>query len=395
MNVQINWHEFVVVETIDFLDEEIVPPQTGAQEKTRATTPSADEMETDMEVEEDQPKPQQSKIELKVRKDYVRSANPLKRGPIQYQVCPKCGQQVPIEEMQEHLRQELLNQTQQSRPEVKASIAPDSDISKNLQKFAQRRTDIFGEEETDIGKTIAREPSVKKEEAPKSWDGSIIRPPVPFQPPPPAVGLPLDPMTGLPIVTPVPQETTALLPTPVPSIPLPTPPLPFGVARPSIPLPPPIASGLMRPPVPVGYPHMMGMQHPTPTFSTMSPSLIEPPPKKQKLNEEESKLIPEEEFLQTHGSGPITVKVQIPLDDKVDNFKGQTLTFDVDLKISVNDLKEKIKGETGFAANKQKLKVDPVGVLKDTNTLAFYNFKDGTTLQLEKKERGGKSTKKK
>jgi len=389
-NTQINWHEFVIVETLDFFEDEIpIHPPTTTKE-TRETTPTVDEMETDMEVEDEHhPKPN-SQIELKVRKDYTRPAvNPLKRGPIQYQVCPKCGQQVPIEEMQEHMRQELLNQNVQTKSDLKPSIAPDSDISKNLMKFAKRRTDIFGEEETDIGKTIGQESHAPKSEE-SVWDGqtTIVRAPVPFKPP---GTLSIDPVTGLPIVAPPPTVLPIGSNLPIP----PTNPINL---TPSV---PPVAPnvGLMgMPPAPnpmirtliPGYsPGMMGMQHPT-----MSPTLAEPPPKKQKLNDEESKLIPEEEFLQTHGSGPITVKVQIPVDEKIENLKGQTLSFDVELKLSVNDLKEKIKGAIGFAANKQKLKIEPLGVLKDTNTLAYYNFRDGTVLHLEKKERGGKSKKK-
>lgn len=41
-------------------------------------------------------------------------------------------------------------------------------------------------------------------------------------------------------------------------------------------------------------------------------------------------------------------------------------------------------------ANKQKLKTEELGFLKETNTLAFYNAKDGFAVELTIKERGGR-----
>jgi hypothetical protein len=44
-------------------------------------------------------------------------------------------------------------------------------------------------------------------------------------------------------------------------------------------------------------------------------------------------------------------------------------------------------------SNKQKLKTDAYGFLKDSHSLAFYNAKDGFTIELGVKERGGRSKK--
>lgn len=48
----------------------------------------------------------------------------------------------------------------------------------------------------------------------------------------------------------------------------------------------------------------------------------------------------------------------------------------------------------GLQANKQKLTSARHGVLKDNQTLAFYNMRDGETLLLDVKERGGRAVKK-
>jgi hypothetical protein len=48
----------------------------------------------------------------------------------------------------------------------------------------------------------------------------------------------------------------------------------------------------------------------------------------------------------------------------------------------------------GLQANKQKLTSARHGVLKDNQTLAFYNVREGEMLLLDVKERGGRAVKK-
>lgn len=57
---------------------------------------------------------------------------------------------------------------------------------------------------------------------------------------------------------------------------------------------------------------------------------------------------------------------------------------------SVKTLKDKLQEETKIAANKQNLKVEGLGFLKDKDTLAQYNIESDTTIQLTMKERGGR-----
>jgi len=53
----------------------------------------------------------------------------------------------------------------------------------------------------------------------------------------------------------------------------------------------------------------------------------------------------------------------------------------------VKSLKEKIKEQVGIPPNKQKLKGNGYH-LKDTPSLAFYNFTETTVITLSIKERG-------
>ena len=59
------------------------------------------------------------------------------------------------------------------------------------------------------------------------------------------------------------------------------------------------------------------------------------------------------------------------------------------LKDKIEDLKRSIKPLAGdLAQNKQKLSTLGLGFLKDTASLAYYNLKDGSTLNLSIKARG-------
>lgn len=70
---------------------------------------------------------------------------------------------------------------------------------------------------------------------------------------------------------------------------------------------------------------------------------------------------------------------------------GQTLRLQILISETVKALKEMI-GATlnGMPANKQKLRTDALGYLKDNKSLAYYNFVDGIEIELGTKERGGR-----
>ncbi|CAJ0761193.1 15330_t:CDS:2, partial [Entrophospora sp. SA101] len=49
------------------------------------------------------------------------------------QICPRCNQAIPVDEMDDHVR---------------------TDVAKNLKVFSGYRSDIFGTEETEIGRKV-------------------------------------------------------------------------------------------------------------------------------------------------------------------------------------------------------------------------------------------------
>lgn len=92
--------------------------------------------------------------------------------PDEYLISPITGEKIQASKMQEHMRIGLLDprwleqrdrsiRDRQTEDEV---YAPGLDIESSLKQLAERRTDIFGVEETAIGKKIGEEEIQKPEE---------------------------------------------------------------------------------------------------------------------------------------------------------------------------------------------------------------------------------------
>lgn len=109
----------------------------------------------------------------------------------------------------------------------------------------------------------------------------------------------------------------------------------------------------------------------------------------KRLKTEES-LIPEQDFLQSSPS-VINIRVSVPsVTEKEEwNLRGQTLSLSLEVRDTVSSVKTKIHELTGMPVGKQKLQLQGI-FLKDSNSLAFYNMTNATTLALQVKERGGR-----
>eukprot|EP00736_Rhodelphis_marinus_P007153 Rmarinus@m.26263 len=111
------------------------------------------------------------------------------------------------------------------------------------------------------------------------------------------------------------------------------------------------------------------------------------PAAKRPRTELDSKLIPESDFLRNNPSQVIVmVKVSAP------NLRnsGSTIPVTAKLQMTVGDLKQLILEQTDAPTNKQKLNLPEIGFLKDNFSLAYYNLKNNTHLDLTLKERGGR-----
>lgn len=444
----IDWHDFVVVETIVFDDDEMKPPaaragaaQAGGAERAAVKhekQDAGDDMDMDVEMEMDL-----DDQEIRIVKGEAPRPTPSvgTSEALKYSICPKCGEKIPLEDMEEHMRIELLDpiarqkKLEQMKRRRESSLAEGDEISKNLRNLSALRPDIFDEEEE------ARKAEENRRQQPKIiWDGhtgsiaatasavmagmtpeekakaiakaeadrgpkigpavSTTQPaapgPAPGQQPPGPPGQPLLPSPGqLPPGAGAPGQ---------PPRPLGMPGMPPGM--PPMGMPPGMPPGMMpygmpgMPPMPgmapPGMPpHMQGMPPfgmPPPGYGVPAPGQEEEEPslKKQKTG---PSLVPEEEFIASH-PGPVTIKVTVPPASEKGaqpewNFDGQTLEFSMDPKQTITDLKNLVRDQLGgMPPAKQKLESVGLGFLKDNLSLAAYNMDSNTVIALGVKTRG-------
>ncbi|KAJ3556642.1 hypothetical protein NM688_g1909 [Phlebia brevispora] len=115
---------------------------------------------------------------MKIRTDYVPKLG--KKGDQKMTTCTICGQQIPVDELQEHMRIELLDPRWKSQRDVlEARKAQASELQRganvvsSLRNLARTRVDIFGaEEDEEKRKKEEEEERLRRREREKVvWDG--------------------------------------------------------------------------------------------------------------------------------------------------------------------------------------------------------------------------------
>ncbi|XVE85630.1 hypothetical protein DITRI_Ditri17bG0105500 [Diplodiscus trichospermus] len=211
----IDWHDFTVVETIDFADDEDddLPPVMTIEEVIRRSKISATEedeivesgKEVEMEMDEEEVQlveegmgaasieendgekkeiraNEEPEPPMRIVKNWKRPEEriPAERDPTKFVVSPITGELIPINEMSEHMRISLIDpkyKEQKERMFAKirgTTLAPDDEISRNIVGLARLRPDIFGTTEEEVSNAVKAEIEKKKdEEQPKQliWDG--------------------------------------------------------------------------------------------------------------------------------------------------------------------------------------------------------------------------------
>ena len=219
---QIDWHDFVVVETVDYQINEqgIFPPPTTPEqvgsrvlhqqrveeehmkEKQLASTGELDaeangdlkDAETNGEDEAEQQRqkdrrmmpPPTSLNNVVIRKDYdPRQAKKQATSGTAgskldgWVISPITNEKISAEKLAEHMRYGLLDprwveqreKAMQEKLQQEEVFAPGVSIESSLKQMAERRTDIFGVgiDETEIGKKIGEEEVKTKDKV--TWDG--------------------------------------------------------------------------------------------------------------------------------------------------------------------------------------------------------------------------------
>jgi splicing factor 3A subunit 1 len=351
----VDWHDFIVVETIGFDDDDdntlpapqvldtsttaaaaappAAAPTTSAPAGLLLTThePGGAPEATPALIEGPEPPSQppseqlaasrlQAVPEHLIRRDYKPQLG-AKAPTLQYAVDPLTGQQVRLEELEEHMRISLLDPKWKEQKAVEdersrgSNIAGGDDIGRNLKNFANRRTDIFGDKEVAIGETVSKsaEEEVKEQRARVIWDGhtssiastaskamqgidhkpaethGVVVPSKPPPPPPPPMPPPPPPMPPPPPPMPPPPGMPPRMPPPPPGMPPPGMPPPPGIMPP--PPPPGMPPRMPPPPPPPGMPPP-SLKPPLPPPPPQPPQppqpQEEPPSKKQKANGEDA-----------------------------------------------------------------------------------------------------------
>jgi len=461
----IEWHDFVIVETVEFTQDDerlnLPPPMSLSelenmsleQKRLAAMAESTQQMESvqetndemeieevDMQDDEDEEVPQQAPVQdikiadttgpIKIRTDYKPKVGATTRKINEpTQVCPRCGQAIPMSEMDEHMRIELLDSKWKEQKQAAEAKLRDSnllqegtDVAKILKNFSGYRSDIFGSEETQIGKKVGIEAEAAREKEKVVWDGhtatinlasqraaqgasieeqiaAIHR----------AKGLTGDSssnigpqaktdvqqtsttMTGASIsrepqpvssnfhATPMPLQNYSQYP-PMPSQPVPSSGL-FANQIPGYGMPPPAAS-MMNPVPPPPAAYGEGITRKAEDEGTEAPGTKKP--------RYEGPPLSEDEWL-AHHPEPISLTIQTPTLSEY-KLTGETITIDdLPLTTLVSTLKNRIADKVGMPYGKQKLSVGATGtVMNNSKSLAFYNFQAGSNVILGLKDKGKK-----
>ncbi|UZO19681.1 uncharacterized protein OCT59_010957 [Rhizophagus irregularis] len=496
----IDWHDFVIVETVEFTeaDETIdLPPPMSIMELENMTLAQKKmasvnlvesqpdekvgeidmEMDDDVDMEEDEEgengdqeqestpvvveiKPPDTSAPMKIVKDYTPKAyapkSTVDRPTV---ICPRCKQVIPVDEMDDHVRIELLDpkwREQKLAAELKKKesnlLQEGTDVAKNLKAFSGYRSDIFGTEETEIGRKIGEEEEKKKriEKEKVVWDGhtasinmatqraaagvsideqiaaihrskgltsdsdSKIGPKIPqaqdqryqhphqqgmqhsssIQQPPIYSGYPTHSAPGIP-PGPPPAPYPGYVPSSAPfahQLPGYISPLTTqAMSTPAPPLPPtPLAMGQssLAPPAPPTPPPPPSKIGRAVDDEAELPAML----KRQKMDAlAGGSLVSVEEWIESH-QGPINVQVQCPtIPEKPEwNCHGQTIVLDnLPLTTFVSTVKDRIASQLNFPAGRQKLTIGGA-VMKNQLSLAHYNMEDGDIIGLAIKDRGKK-----
>ncbi|KAJ8599334.1 hypothetical protein CTAYLR_005322 [Chrysophaeum taylorii] len=493
----VDWHDFVVVEVIDFPKDEMVgapPPPPGV---------AGDEMQTDLApppppllpTAVPPPPPALPRDDdIKIVSDYApRVASAAERQGPKTMIDPLTGNEVPIDRMSEHMRIQLLDPRWREeqkrlaeRGDTTNSLAAGEQIAHSLSAFARQRNDIFGSTEDEQAALLDENRLVKSkpddEHGRIIWDGhgssinrvqakvlgilnqeqqagpddaagrqipGVAAPTIPgYEPPlegaPPGLGVavvqqqPLAPQDAsappppsAPAPTSIPpRHRQAFLPPAVPPLQgllpahqQPPPPPATTYAAPLMQQQPPETTTATYPPQPqtLGAPSYASplMQHqqplaalqqypgatgippppppppppaipPPPGRPGLPPSDGEPEPKRLRVDPETG-LVSEADFAMLVGDAPQSISVKVPVDDSNPawGLKGQSVLVECKATETIRNVKERLSPLLGnMPASKQQLKSPTLGFLKDALTLAHFNIKSGSTIDLVVRSRG-------
>lgn len=404
----VDWHDFVVVETIEFAVDEVVEelpaptslrlaalnreqlsPEKIRKKEDEGIGEKQEEIEEsssdeDIEMEEDEEEGEKLKVVSAYQPKVVSTKEITGDASRTHIIDPITGKSVAMADMTEHMRIQLLDPkwAEERRrfleKQRETNFVAGNDIASNISRFAQARGVISSEAEIHDPKAdsdrrfeanfLIREQSMLAQPVALS----VMPPPSPVNPPvftqPTFVSAPPPP-------PPPPQQVISQQP----RMSLEEPPAKrlkndeSQVSNAPIPMPPPAL------PAPPGLPEAPGM--------ATTPLPLQPPSEDQALSESD--------FIATLSNPdkvPVCIRVPHDLSNSNWNFNGQTIDLMVKATSRIKDLKDMLKDQLGgMPANKMQFKHPSSGFMnKDGLSMAHFNVGPMTTLDLIPKTRGGR-----
>lgn len=112
---------------------------------------------------------------INVRKDYQRGSRAAAARKPATSICPNCHQAIPVDEMTEHLRVEMVDPQyfiQKSKEQQRHSTTnlSTAEVAQNLKRLASQRTDVF---DVNEGEVLTEEEKQRRKRAAVSYNGVI------------------------------------------------------------------------------------------------------------------------------------------------------------------------------------------------------------------------------
>ena len=417
----IDWHSFVVVETIEFHPDEeayLPPPKRTVEEMEALIAELAIEEDREREERERRTKEEQERSKqlqqglfldaslpssvptipagegiidhvdelLEIRQT---AAAPAPAAPAQQSklvTCVVCGDTIAAEDLEEHLRIELLDPRWKEQKQAlidrqrESSLVAGKSLMDNLRRLERKKREVGRERSKEDEERQAKEDALllrgaaREQPAAAVDDGTAAAPPpssVPF-PPPSAAALSSAPAPSMPPAS-ASMDAEPLAKRLRPSSPRPLPPPTFPTGGPAASIPSESPALSFAPPAAV--------QPVPPAAAAPAPA----PPKPQQA------FVPESLWLSANPL-PLTLHLHVPSDESSSFLlRGQTVTLPMQLTDSVDALKVRLTAELGgLPGNRQQFQLIGGAFLKEGNSFAYYNLFDGAHINLKLKERGGK-----
>ncbi|KAG1461688.1 hypothetical protein G6F56_005673 [Rhizopus delemar] len=349
-------------------------PEPVFEEAVKQEADDVDMEASDDETTEQAPSvvvPKMPQGPIKIRTDYKpKLIGSGSKAAIPMQTCPRCGEAIPVTEMDEHMRIELLDskwKEQKMAMEAKikdSNLLHGTDVARNLKNFSGLRPDIFDADESETLWKLKRQQEEARKKDKIIWDGHTATMTLANQ---------RAQQSSI-------EEQIAMMHR-------------GDVGAPTDTIGPQIPGQAYQP----AYPHQT-MYFPNQTLvntGAYNPGM--PPPVTPAIRKAEDygsadkkpRLEGEQEW-PIHDPNAIHLTIQTPsLPDKPEwNLTGAPVVIGGLLPNTlITTVKDRIGSTLGMPAGKQKLSTVAGTVLNNSKTLAFYGIMNGAALVLEVRKR--------